>query len=224
MITGRRALASISPASCSASVSAPGSETLRNVPVYVAGHPRHRHHIARHFQVDGPLVPFRRVQHAVDLREGRLRVVEHRAGHRQLAKNLHLGIELVHAVMQQRVALTLLQPGRAADHHHRRALGERLRRGIGHLQTPHRIGDAHRPQPRHPRIPIRRKSRPLLVAGIAKLDRPAPHLLDQRERIIARNPEDMADAMVGQLLHQILPIVHPVTPYVFHAHTQYGFH
>ena len=92
---------------------------LVNLPRAMVRQPRCRHEIARQFEIHGPLVTHRRVQHAVDLGERRVGIVEHGRGNGDLIEHPPLRVELAHLVMQQRILLPLAHPRRAADDDHR---------------------------------------------------------------------------------------------------------
>ena len=61
------------------------------------------HHVARQFDVARPPVANHGGQHAVDLAQGRLRIVQLRLGAADAAKHLRLRVEVLHAMVQERI-------------------------------------------------------------------------------------------------------------------------
>jgi hypothetical protein len=74
------------------------------------------HAVAGQLQVDGPLVPVGRFQTAIDFAKSGQRVVQQGRGDRDLLEDLALRVEVPHAMVQERVRTTLIDPGGTTDH------------------------------------------------------------------------------------------------------------
>ena len=163
----------------------------------------HRDHVARNLDVDRPLVAGRRVQHAIDLVERHQRLVQLGAGDAQLVEHVVLRAKIAHPVVQQRIVHPLAQTRRTGDHHHRRLLGIGPGDRIAQAQPPHAIGDADGPHAMHAGVGVGREAGAILARAA---DRPQRALFQQRiepQHVVARNPEDVPDAVILQAANQI---------------------
>jgi hypothetical protein len=162
-------------------------------------------HIPRDLQVDRAALLGRRRQDAVDVALRGVRVVEHGRGHGELLEDPLLGVEVARLVVQQGVRRALGDARRAADHHHRRALGEGLGGAVGQLQPADAVGHADHPQPPHPGVDVRGEPGPLLVCGVDQAHPAVRQQIEEAQHEVPGDAEDVADAARFEPLDQILP-------------------
>jgi hypothetical protein len=105
--------------------------------------------------------------------------------------------------MQQRVALPLAAPWRAADDDQGRALGIGLRDGVRDLEAPDAISDDTGADSLKAGVCVGGEARPLLVAGVDELDRALLDLRAEGEAIVAGDAEDVADALLKKPPHEM---------------------
>ena len=90
------------------------------------------HQVARQLDIARLSMTHYGRQYAVDVRQGRVRIVQLRHGAADVAEHVGLGAKILHAMVQQRVVEPLAHPGRAAEHDHRRFLGIGPRDRVAH--------------------------------------------------------------------------------------------
>ena len=176
---------------------------LRRKRVCFAGQNLGQHHVARDLDVDRARRAAAKRQHAVDLRRRGFRIVEHGGADGELGEDALLGVEGADLVVEQRILAPLARARRAADDHHRRALGVGLRHRVGDLQPADAVGDAGGAEALQPRVGIGGKTGALLVAGVDDLERALLHLAEEGEHVVAGNAEDVADAFLAEAADQI---------------------
>ena len=158
--------------------------------------------IARYFDIHRPLMACRRRQHAPHFALRGRRVVEDALCDRHFAEHAHLRAEVAHAMMEQRVVARFTDPGRAADHHHRRAFGIGLGGGVDQLQSADAIGHRHRTQAADARIGIGGEAGALFITGTDQRERRLLDNLEQAEHIVAGDTEHVPDVACAQFIDE----------------------
>ncbi|CAB4907105.1 unannotated protein [freshwater metagenome] len=91
-------------------------------------------------------------------------VVQHFLDDRQIAKHPQLSVEILHSMMQQRLALALRNSRRTAQHQQGHLFGPSPSDCIGHLQTANAISCGGHAKSAKASVGIRSEGSPLLVA------------------------------------------------------------
>ena len=160
--------------------------------------------VPRQLEIHRPLVPDGRLQHPVDLLQRGLGLVQHGRGDRDLLEDLELRLESLDLVMEQGVMRPLRQPGRAAQHDHRRLLGVRPRDAVAGAQPAHAVRHADAAQAVDPRIGVGREPRVVLSGHPHQPDRALLDQLVQLEDVVAGYAEDVLDPQGAQPVDQVL--------------------
>jgi hypothetical protein len=154
-------------------------------------------HVARDLDIDRPLVTLtRRVEDPIDLVKRRARVAQFGAGDGQLFEHLQLGAEVPDLVMQQRVVDSFAQAGRARDHDDGRLLGIRPGDAVAGAQPANAIRDANRAESIDPSVGIGREAGAIFTRATDDVDGALFEQMIEAEDIIARDTEDIGDAII----------------------------
>ena len=120
------------------------------------------------------------------------------------SKDLELRAEVPHPVVQQRIVDPLAQPGRAADHHHRRLLGVGPGDRIAEAQPADAIRHADRPDAVDAGVGVGGEPGAVFARAADHADRALFQHAVEREHVVAGNAEDVANAVVLQPADQVL--------------------
>ena len=159
--------------------------------------------VAGDLQVDRPLVPERRLEHPVDLVEGRQRVVEHGRGDRDLLEDLELRLEPLDLVVQERVPRPLREPRRAAQHDHRRLLRISAGDAVAEREPADAVGHADATQAVQPGVRVGGEPGGVFARHADDLKRPVFEHLVEGQNVVAGDAEDVPDPQRGQAIDQV---------------------
>ena len=160
--------------------------------------------VPRQLDVSGPLVPPHVVQHAVDAAEGGVGVVQLGVGPAEAVKDFRLSLKVLDLVVQKRVMHPLAKSRRAADDDHRRFLRVGPGDRIAQAQATHAIRHAHRADAVDAGVGVGRKARAVLARAAYEPQRAFFQHAVERQHVIARNAEHVADAIFAQTANQVL--------------------
>ena len=161
-------------------------------------------HVARQFDVARPAVANHGRQHAVDLAQGRVRIVQLGLGAADAAKHLGLRVKVLHAMVQQRIVEPLAHAGRAADDHHRRLLGIGPGDRVAQAQPAHAIGDADRPDAVEAGVGVGGEPGAVLPRAADQVDRALLQHRVERQHVVAGDAENVADAEILEPADQVV--------------------
>ena len=176
---------------------------LLDVPHVGSG--RHgKDHVAGQLDVARPPITQHGGQDAVDLAEGDLRIVQHGVGDAEAVEDLGLGAEILDLVVQEGIVEALPQAGRPADDHDRRLLGIGAGDRIAEAQPTYAIGHADGADAVDARVGVGGEAGAVLAGAADDAQRAALDLRIEREHVIARHAEHVADAAFAQPPDQVL--------------------
>ena len=162
------------------------------------------HHVARQFDVARPPMANHGRQHAVDLAQGRVRIVQFGLGAANAAEHLGLGVKILHPVVQQRIVEAFAEPRRTADDHHRRFLGIRPGNRIAEAQPAHAVRHAHRPDAVQAGVGVGGKAGAILPRATDQVDRAALQHRIEGQHVVAGDAEDVAHPIILQPADEII--------------------
>ncbi len=161
------------------------------------------HAVAGKLEINGPLEAVGRGEAAVDLAKRRQWIVEQRGSDRNFLENLPLRVEIADAVVQQRIRPALVDSRSAADHDHGRFLRIGAGNGVGDAQTPDAVREAHGSHAVDAGVPVGRIARAIFPARADHADRTLFKHPVELEHKIARDAEDVANAVILQAPNQV---------------------
>jgi hypothetical protein len=168
------------------------------------------HHVVRHFDVNGSLVPQAGLDAADDFRRGALFIEQHRAGDGHFIVDPALRLERLHFVMKQRILFAVLSPRRAAHDDNWRFFRVRAGDCVEDVKPAHAISDTHQPDAVDARVGISGESRAGFVRHRDALDFRFFEPREGGESEIARNAEAVTDAAAVKVFEEELTQGHGV--------------
>ena len=163
-----------------------------------------RHHVAGQFEVHRPLEPVRRVEEQVDVAERGGRIDDFPAGGADLLEDLQLCPPFADAMVQERIVRPLPHAGCARDHHDRALLRVGAGDRVGDAHAPHAVGHAQGAHAVHAGVRIGREPGAVLAGAVHEVERAVLQHAVEREHVVARQTEDVANPVVGKPPDQVL--------------------